>query len=157
MPTPKLQVSRALNVYASDNALTPCPVNLKVQQTNTSTGASQLIASAGLFVTRGVQVGDVVWNTATNTYATVIAVNSETTLTLNANIFTASSVFFQIFGSPYNNAGCVLYIGTTGNLTVLTAGDDIVTFTAVPAGIFLPVNVKQIYTSTTASNIVALW
>lgn len=157
MPTPKLQVSRALNVYPSDNALIPMPANLKVSSANTGLSTNQLICSTGLFVTRGVQVGDVVWNTTLNTYATVTNVNSETTLTLNANIFVSFPHSFQVFGSPYNNAGCVLYIGTTGNLTVLTAGDDIVTFNAIPAGIFLPVNVKQIYAVTTASNIVALW
>lgn len=157
MPTPKLQVSRAIPVYPTDNALIPMPANLKITSTNTSTGANQLIDSSGLFVTRGVQVGDVVWNTSGNTYATVTVVNSETTLTLNANIFASTPLNYQIFGSPYNNAGCVLYIGTIGNLVVLTAGDDIVTFTAIPAGTFLPVNIKQIYAATTASNIVALW
>lgn len=50
-----------------------------------------------------------------------------------------------------------LYIGTTGNVSVITAGGDTVTFTAVPVGL-LPVSVSRVRsTGTTASNILALW
>ena len=56
------------------------------------------------------------------------------------------------------NNGCVLYVGTGGNLRVLTAGGDDVVFTGFPDGGFLPVNVVRVFlTNTTASNIVALW
>ena len=57
-----------------------------------------------------------------------------------------------------NNWPCVLYVGTGGNLRVMTAGGDDVVFSSVPAGTFLPVQVIRVYaTNTTASNIVALW
>jgi hypothetical protein len=50
-----------------------------------------------------------------------------------------------------------LYVGTTGNLRVLTANGDDVTFPNVPSGFLLPLEVRRVYsTSTTASNIVAL-
>jgi len=50
-----------------------------------------------------------------------------------------------------------LYIGVTGNLVVDTAEGQTITFTAVPVGIF-PVSVRRVRaTSTTASNIVALY
>ena len=50
-----------------------------------------------------------------------------------------------------------LYIGGTGNLVVDTAEGQTITFTAVPVGIF-PVSVKRVRaTSTTATNIVALY
>ena len=56
------------------------------------------------------------------------------------------------------NWPCVLYIGTGGNLRVMTEGGDDVTFSNVAAGAFLPVNVVRVYaTNTTASNILALW
>ena len=56
-----------------------------------------------------------------------------------------------------NEPARALYIGTTGNLVVITAGGDTVTFNAVPVGI-LPVSVTRVKaTSTTASNIVALY
>jgi hypothetical protein len=53
---------------------------------------------------------------------------------------------------------CTLYIGTGGNLRVLTEGNDDVTFVNVLGGTTLPVNVVRVFTTgTTASNIVALW
>lgn len=55
-------------------------------------------------------------------------------------------------------SGVVLYIGTGGNLKVLTAGGDEVTFTNIQDGSFLPVQVLRVFaTGTTATNIVALW
>jgi hypothetical protein len=56
------------------------------------------------------------------------------------------------------NNGCVLYVGTGGDLRVLTAGGDDVVFTGFPDGGFLPVNVVRVFaTNTTANNILALW
>ena len=55
-------------------------------------------------------------------------------------------------------SGVVLYIGTKGNLKVLTVGGDEVTFTNIQDGSFIPVQVLRVYsTGTTASNIIALW
>ena len=55
-------------------------------------------------------------------------------------------------------SGVVLYIGTGGNLKVLTSGGDEVTFTNIQDGSFLPVQVLRVFaTGTTATNIVALW
>ena len=49
-----------------------------------------------------------------------------------------------------------LYIGATGNVAVVTADGDTVTFVAVPVGI-LPVMVSRVKsTGTTATSIVAL-
>ena len=56
------------------------------------------------------------------------------------------------------NNGCVLYVGTGGDLRVLTAGGDDVVFIGFPSGGFLPVNVVRVFaTNTTADNILALW
>jgi hypothetical protein len=56
------------------------------------------------------------------------------------------------------NNGCVLYVGTGGILRVLTVGGDDVTFTNVPNGSFIPVQVIRVFASTTsATNIIALW
>lgn len=50
-----------------------------------------------------------------------------------------------------------LYVGQSGDLRVTTAGGDVVTFTAVPAGI-LPMRVRRVHaTGTTAGAIVAIW
>ena len=51
-----------------------------------------------------------------------------------------------------------LYIGTTGKVKVKTIGGNTVTFTAFPAGAFIPVLVDKVFTSgTTASNIILMW
>lgn len=53
-------------------------------------------------------------------------------------------------------AARALYVGTTGNIKVTTAGGSTLLFTAVPVG-FFPVKVSRVWsTTTTASNIVAL-
>lgn len=57
-----------------------------------------------------------------------------------------------------SNNGCVLFVGTAGNLRVQTIGGDDVTFNNINTGAFLPVQVVRVYaTGTTASNIIALW
>jgi hypothetical protein len=56
------------------------------------------------------------------------------------------------------NNGCVLYVGVTGNVRVLTAGGDDVTLVGVSAGQFIPVQVVKVFaTGTTSTNILALW
>ena len=54
--------------------------------------------------------------------------------------------------------GCVLYVGSAGNLRVQTVGGDDVTFNNINTGAFIPVQIVKVYaTGTTASNILALW
>jgi len=56
------------------------------------------------------------------------------------------------------NNGCVLYVGSTGNLKVLTAGGDEILFSGILSGSFLPVQVLRVYaTGTTATGVIALW
>ena len=59
---------------------------------------------------------------------------------------------------PLPEASRALYIGTGGDITlVLTADTNPVTLKNVPAGMLLPVRVKQVLaTGTTASDLVAL-
>lgn len=50
-----------------------------------------------------------------------------------------------------------LYVGTGGNIRVLTAGGDDITFYNVQSGSFLPVHASKVFlTGTTASNILAM-
>ena len=56
------------------------------------------------------------------------------------------------------NNGCVLYVGGFGDVRVLTAGGDDVTFVGINGGTFVPVQVLKVFaTSTTATSIVAMW
>lgn len=51
-----------------------------------------------------------------------------------------------------------IYVGTAGNVVAVFPDNSTVTFSNVPAGTILPIVVKRINsTSTTASNIVALY
>ena len=57
-----------------------------------------------------------------------------------------------------NEESCVLYVGTGGNLRVLTSGNDDVTFVNIQGGSFLPIQVVRVFsTGTIASDILALW
>ena len=53
-----------------------------------------------------------------------------------------------------------IYIGGDGNLVVVMAQDTtntLVTFNSVKAGTFLPIQVKKVSSTSTASNIMGLW
>jgi len=157
----KTTFSRALRAHPSDNADIAYP-NVIESGTSTTVTASKLIDSTGLFITNNVKTGDVVHNDTAGTAATVVSVDSETQLTLNANIFTATAQVYVVYSmSPQTsmgNPGCFLYVGGTGNVSVVTIGGDIVTFNGVPAGTTLPIQVLKLRsTNTTATLINALW
>ncbi len=63
--------------------------------TNTSVFASKLINSAATFQTSGVKKGDIAKNTTANTEAKVVSVDSETQLTLDTDIFTATGQNYE--------------------------------------------------------------
>jgi len=51
-----------------------------------------------------------------------------------------------------------LYVGGTGDVNLITAGNQTILFSAVPAGTLLPVQTSRVKSSnTTATLIVALW
>lgn len=50
-----------------------------------------------------------------------------------------------------------LWVGSTGDLAVRMVGGASVTFTNVPAGILLPIQVDMVLAATTADEIVALY
>lgn len=157
----KTTFSRALRTHKSDNADIPFPALIEAG-TNTTATAFKLIDSAGLFITNNIKTGDIVHNDTDEIAATVVSVDSETQLTLNANIFTATDKLYAVYqASPQTglgNQGCFLYVGGAGNVSVVTIGGDIATFFAVPAGTTLPIQVLRLRsTSTSATNVIALW
>lgn len=157
----KSQFSRALEVIKSDNSNIPFPAPVK-SGTNTSVVANELVDNAGDFINAGVKTGDIVYNTTDSSSATVVSVTSATVIVLNADIFAASEKSYTIYqASPQTsngNLGCNLYIGGAGDVKVTTIGQDIVTFTAVPVGSVLPVQVVKLHsTGTTATLVNALW
>lgn len=154
--------SRALRAYPSDNAVIANPNALATSGTNTSVASNKLINSAANFLSNNLYAGAVVYNDTAGTSATVISVDSDTQLTLNADIFTTTSQTYSVYsmGSQAGNGqtGAFLYIGGTGNVSVVTIGGDVIIFAGVPAGTTLPIQVRQLkLTGTTATIINALW
>ena len=157
----KTTFSRALRAHPSDNADIAYP-NQIAGGTNTSAVAFKLVNSAALYITKNVKTGDVVHNDTAGTAATVVSVDSQTQLTLNADIFTSTSQVYAVYAmspqSGMGNPGCFLYVGGTGNVSVITIGNDQITFNGVPAGTTLPIQVLKLRaTGTTATLINALW
>jgi hypothetical protein len=156
----KSQFSRALPVIKSDNANVPYPTSIATG-TNTSTSASKLVNSAATFITNNVATGDIVYNTTDSTAATVVSVNSETQLTLNADIFTATSKSYVVYQASaqtgLGNTGCYLYIGGAGTLNIVTIGGDSLLISGLTAGTVLPIQVLQVKSGGTATLITALW
>ena len=159
----KTTFSRALAVIPTDNANVPYPAP-STSGTNTSVTVASLVDSTAKFNTKNVKTGDIVYNTTDGTAATVLVVVSQTSLLLNADIFTATAKVYVVYAaSPQTsngNPGCFLYVGGAGNVKVTTIGQDIITFTAVPLGTVLPVQVIKVHSlssGTTATLINALW
>jgi len=151
----KLQVERALAVIPSDTINIPNVAGASTSGVTDGTTANKLVDSGATFSTN--LVGYIVYNTTDSTVARVTAVDSATTLTLSANIM-SSGENYVVYED--NNTGCVLYNGTGGpaNIEVMTSGGDVVTFSAVSAGAFIPVQVIRLLSSgTTATDVIAMW
>ena len=75
---------------------------------------------------------------------------------------------FPIEASPANDGFAItesdttvfvataLYVGTTGNVVLVTSRGTELTFIGVPAGTILPIRCKQVKTATTATDIIGL-
>jgi len=164
MANVRIQPSRALAVIKSDNADVPYPAVNTSGVDDTAPVGNQLIDSTKDFVALSVYAGDIVYNTTTGAAATIIANPTSVapdTLELNAAIFTGAGDNYVIYqSSPQaggQNTGCVLFVGSTGDVVVTTAGNDIVTFVNVQDGAFLPVQILKVWNATSASDILALW
>ena len=59
---------------------------------------------------------------------------------------------------PENVACCTLFVGTAGHVEVLTADGDTVTFTNVPSGTHLPIQVRRVISlAGGAADVIALY
>jgi hypothetical protein len=157
----KTTFTRALRAHPSNDADIAYPTQI-AGGSNTTATAFKLINSAATYITKNLKTGDVVHNDTAGTAATIVSVDSETQLTLNADIFTSTSQAYAVYAmSPQTsmgNPGCYLYIGGTGNVSVITIGNDQLTFNGVPAGTTLPIQVRRLRaTGTTATLVNALW
>lgn len=153
----KLQVSRALQVIPSDTINIPNVSHRNAQGTTVGVAVTNKLVDTGAkFKDEGlVKKNDIVYNTTDSTIARVLAVESNNTLLLSADIFVATEGY-QIYKD--NNDGCILYVGGLGNVEVVTVGGDEIVLPGISAGSFLPIQVTRVKAaSTTATNIIALW
>lgn len=153
------QYTRALKVIPSEYANIPYP-NSITSGITTGSGTASLIDSEADFISLGVQIGDIVYNTSNNQAATVSSVVSATELLLNADIIPSSGTIYTVYNaSPQSSnapQGCYLYSEGVSNIEVITLGGDRVTFTNVQAGQILPVQIVKLI-STSDYGLVALW
>ena len=157
-----LVYTRALPVLKSEDANIPFPAEAASGATTSSLAPFTLVDSAATFITDNIAPGDIVYCLTDSTAATVVSVQSQNVLILNANILAAVSKNYIIYqASPQTtigNRGCYLYVGVAGNVAIDTiGGDENVYFLNVPAGTILPVQAKKLRLGTTAGYVVALW
>lgn len=157
MSSQKLQGSRALRVVPSDTIGIPDIATEAISaSTATATTANKLVDSTQTFTETAV-VGGIIYNTTDGTIATVSSIDSDTTLSISADIM-ANTEAYRMFSSATKD--CVLYVGVAGNLSVnMTedATDTAVIFTAAPAG-YHPIHVDRVNaTGTAATDILAIW
>lgn len=157
----KTHYGRAINVIPSDTVNIPNPAGLGTTGVTDDTAADKLVDSTANFTTN--LLGAIVVNTTDNTIANVIGFTNNSELLLDADIFTSIGEGYAIYNSD-NNQGCAIYIPKTtpGNLTVLTVGGDIITFTGCGDGngsSILPVNVLKVFSTGTgiSEQLIALW
>lgn len=150
----KLQVGSAIPVIPSDTI--PIPAGDGVQESGTTDGVSAALTDSTASFLTSVKVGYIVVDNVTPSISTVTSVDSNTELTLSGGTTLANGVSYTIYAAPEKN-GCVLYVGTSGDLKVKMASGDVVKFISISSG-FQPIQVTQVYaTDTTASDIIALW
>lgn len=165
MANVRIQPSRALTVYKSDNADIPYPAIADTGADDGPVGPARntLTETTKDFVALNIYAGNIVYNISTGAAATIIANPSPTTpdtLQLNAAIMNQGNDYIIYQSSPQaggQNTGCVLYVGGTGDVKVTTAGNDEVTFVGVQGGSFLPVQVVKVWNTGASSDIIALW
>ncbi len=154
----RLQVTRALPVHATTTGINiPDPDFAGISGTNATSGISKLtVAAADTFTANTVQAGYIVENVTSGDYARVTEIDSGTQLSLSGNIFTTAGDTYQIYSQ--STRGCILYVGGTGNVQVITAAGDDVTYEGPATGTFLPIQIIRVVAAgTTQTGLIAHW
>lgn len=109
----------------NDNVSIPNFASAPASGTATSVTANKLNDSTASF-TDTVVVGDVVYNTVSGALTTVTAIDSDTVLTLAADIFTSTDGY-SIHRATSKMRGVMLYVGVAGDVAIeTTSGDDVI-------------------------------
>tara|TARA_R100001509_G_scaffold164751_2_gene143483 strand:- start:501 stop:1052 length:552 start_codon:yes stop_codon:yes gene_type:complete len=179
----KLQAREALAVIPDANVPIPDP-NTAINLISTTVAATdgvtsfQVAANGGgnfltgtntKFTEMNIPVGAIIYNpsAATPECYFVVSVDSDTQITVNKAVGGGASDAITIYTKA--TVGCTLYIGTAGDVTVQMAeinGNTVaaaapanaeVTYKNVGNAGLLPIQVRRVDNTTTASDIVAMW
>ena len=154
----KLQGRRAINVYPQDGVPIPTPSSKIISYQNDAVVVGFLEDTAVDFKLLGVKVGDVVYNDTTGQSAKVLKVFSTSQLLLSVDIFVALSDDYTLYSMELSEDGPVLFVGTGGDLNIVTSGGDTVLLTNLTNASYVPIMVTNVQsTATTCSDIIALW
>lgn len=140
--------------------------NTGIQHTGSSDQSGKLRDNSASFLTT-LKVGDVVRNaTAFSRQGIVTAIISDHEADIQITSGQSANVALLNDGTAYRvyrpsvegpQRGCILYVGTQGNLDVETAGGDRVVFRNVLAGSYTPVQVVRVFGPGGAGNLIGLW
>ena len=157
----RLQVSEGLAVIPSNTVPIPDPASEALSGIADFSVASTLTDSLTTFLSDGIQMNAIVYNTTAQIAYFVTAVTDDLNLALSPATTGGAADSYIIFNAPTNAA--TLYVGTTGDLVVEMASQrnssdtPTLTFKNIPNSAFLPVLVTKVGASTTATDIIALF
>lgn len=159
----KLQTSDALAVIPSATVMIPDPSTKVLSGTADFSVAGTLTDVGTTFLTAGIQTNAIVYNTTAQIAYYVTNITDDLNLALSPSSAGGATDDYVIYNAP--TIGCILYVGGSGNLVVqMAAAKDLppstnpeITFQTIPASAFMPFQVVRVDSTTTASNIVALW
>jgi hypothetical protein len=150
----------AIRVIPSDSINIPKPGS--VVGGNSSTNGTTLTDATASFKSNFISGGDVVY--VGSEIHEILSVDSDTVITLKTAVVAAAPYAYKIFkgnGGDLKQGydGYSLFVGTTGDIVVLTpgAGQDEVTLVNIANASFIPLQVIRVLnTGTTATDIIAL-
>lgn len=154
----KLQGRTHLKCVPSDTINQPFPGDQLTSGTTTGVGttANDLVDSAASFEST-VKVGDVVMNYTDGSLHVVTAVVDDNNLTLASGSL-GNAKAYRVYSPNKINGDFVIYVGVTGDVALADTHGNVEVYTAVPAGMIIPVMGRRVnFTDTNAANMVAIW
>lgn len=173
----KLQSRNALAIIKSDTVLIPDPNTIVVLKTATGAVSLQgnfgtvntLTMSSGQFLSAGINVGAIIYNTTAGEAYYVVSVDSDTQLTISGGGAGGATDVFSIYNKA--TTGCTLFVGKGGAVRVQMAGMNgnsnaridgpinyMVDFAAIADASFLPIQIVRVNENkSVALQMVAMW
>ena len=165
----KLQVSEALAVIPSNVVAIPDPSTEVLSGSGDFSVPGTLTDVGTTFLSDGIQIMSpgpaIIYNTTDSVAYYVLDITDDLNLSITSIAGGSGVANYVIYNAA--TIGCVLYVGVAGDVGMVMSATNFpqvggsaasVLFTAIPGGSFLPTQVIGVAaTTTTATNIVALW